>query len=911
MANLFSNLPHTIGQISNLSGNRVRRAMVSIKSENRRRERIFGEYGVKNIDEYTKLVKNREASEPIPHLLIIIDEFAELKREEPEFMRELISVAQVGRSLGVHLILATQKPSGTVDDNIWSNTKFKLCLRVADKHDSNDMLHKPDAAYLTQTGRGYLQVGNDEVYEQFQSGWSGAVYDAEGGSSKNGAVLLDLQGREMVSGRRSKGEKKKKAMQKWMTEIVTVIADFCEKMQISALSDCTREERRALAKQVIGELNCKEERFPENASNLHIMEEIIHYLPQEADGPEEAADYLIEVFQENNKKLPEQKEITQLDAVVRYLGELAEKNHYINKQKLWMPELPKQLAITELRGYEENAYQNGRWMEHEKEFVLSSYIGLVDDPENQMQYPLMIDLATKGHLSVVGGVTSGKSTFLQTLVYGLLTSYSPEEVNVYAVDFSSQMLCAFEDDIHVGGIVLEGEDDRLNKLFGMIAGILAERKSMIKGGSFGQYIRLHGHEMPAIVLVIDGYANFREKTDNRFEDILLELSRSAEGYGIFLVISSAGYGASELQNKIADNMRQSICLELGDKYRYTEALRTSHFDVLPESNVKGRGLVIYDGNVLEYQTAISCVAENDYARSEMIRETCRKMSETWRGHRAMQIPEIPEKPTWKIFTGLESYRKEIQKKEILPIAYLQEDASVFGVDLAKTFCYTLLGRERTGKSVLLRNIACAARDMGGRILFFDNEKESDKATAELTGAEYASTPQQYFDNIKEMINVTNERAPRRKELQKKGLEDEEIFRQMQQEFPAVFVCIADLQCFLQNVYTEMEGIGKLSPWIENIFAKGRLLNVFIFGAYNVSQNVTMMDKIAYLNFNSEKNGIVLGGELSKQNVLSYTNISYSEQIKRLKPGIAYATNAEDNQLMDMIVIPQNKGLTQS
>ena len=134
---------------------------------------------------------------------------------------------------------------------------------------------------------------------------------------------------------------------------------------------------------------------------------------------------------------------------------------------------------------------------------------------------------------------------------------------------------------------------------------------------------------------------------------------------------------------------------------------------------------------------------------------------------------------------------------------------------------------------------------------------------------------------------------------------------MQKEFPAVFVCIADLQCFLQNVYTEMEGIGKLSPWIENIFAKGRLLNVFIFGAYNVSQNVTMMDKIAYLNFNSEKNGIVLGGELSKQNVLSYTNISYSEQIKRLKPGIAYATNAEDNQLMDMIVIPQNKGLTQS
>ena len=110
----------------------------------------------------------------VPHLFIVVDEFAELKREQPEFMKELISVAQVGRSLGVHLILATQKPAGTVDENIWSNSKFKLCLRVQDKQDSKEMLHKEDAAFITQTGRGYLQVGNDELYELFQSGWSGA-----------------------------------------------------------------------------------------------------------------------------------------------------------------------------------------------------------------------------------------------------------------------------------------------------------------------------------------------------------------------------------------------------------------------------------------------------------------------------------------------------------------------------------------------------------------------------------------------------------------------------------------------------------------------------------------------------------------------------------------------------------------
>jgi len=82
-------------------------------------------------------------------------------------------------SLGVHLILATQKPSGVVDDQIWSNSRFKIALKVADRSDSNEMLHTPDAAEITQTGRAYLQVGNNEVYELFQSAWSGADYQPE------------------------------------------------------------------------------------------------------------------------------------------------------------------------------------------------------------------------------------------------------------------------------------------------------------------------------------------------------------------------------------------------------------------------------------------------------------------------------------------------------------------------------------------------------------------------------------------------------------------------------------------------------------------------------------------------------------------------------------------------------------
>ncbi len=155
------------------------RALASINAEIHRRERLFGEFEVNHINQYQKKFKNGEATEPLPHLFLISDEFAELKVNQPDFIKELVSIARVGRSLGVHLILATQKPSGVVDDQIWSNSRFKIALKVADRSDSNEMLHTPDAAEITQTGRAYLQVGNNEVYELFQSAWSGADYQPD------------------------------------------------------------------------------------------------------------------------------------------------------------------------------------------------------------------------------------------------------------------------------------------------------------------------------------------------------------------------------------------------------------------------------------------------------------------------------------------------------------------------------------------------------------------------------------------------------------------------------------------------------------------------------------------------------------------------------------------------------------
>lgn len=194
--NALTGLPHCAGVISNLSGNQIKRAMSAITSENKRRQRLLSRFQVNHIDAYTRLCREGKGEEPMPHLILVVDEFAELKKEEPEFMQEIISLAQVGRSLGVHLILATQKPAGTVDDKIWSNARFRLCLRVQDKQDSMDMLHNTDAAFLTSPGQCYLQIGNHEYYELFQTGYCGGSY-VEEKETKTRAALIENTGQRM------------------------------------------------------------------------------------------------------------------------------------------------------------------------------------------------------------------------------------------------------------------------------------------------------------------------------------------------------------------------------------------------------------------------------------------------------------------------------------------------------------------------------------------------------------------------------------------------------------------------------------------------------------------------------------------------------------------------------------------
>jgi DNA segregation ATPase FtsK/SpoIIIE, S-DNA-T family len=166
-------LPHTVGFVTDLDPQAGHRAMVSLNAEITHREHVLARFGAKDLME----LEARYPQEAPPVLVIIVDEFAALKSELPDFVSGLIDIAQRGRSLGIHLILATQKPGGVVDPKIQANTNLRIALRMANSNESQDVLGRPLAASISRRtpGRSYVRIGENQLFEMqaaYVGGWA-------------------------------------------------------------------------------------------------------------------------------------------------------------------------------------------------------------------------------------------------------------------------------------------------------------------------------------------------------------------------------------------------------------------------------------------------------------------------------------------------------------------------------------------------------------------------------------------------------------------------------------------------------------------------------------------------------------------------------------------------------------------
>ena len=161
-------MPHVAGMVTDLDDRLAERALVCLEAELRHREERLRAAGAEDLAVYR--ARSGPAAEPLPRLVVVVDEFATLAAELPEFLHSLVGIAQRGRSLGVHMVLATQRPAGVVTDDIRANTSCRIALRVTDRHDSNDVIDSPAAARIPRQrpGQALARLGPGELVA-FQS----------------------------------------------------------------------------------------------------------------------------------------------------------------------------------------------------------------------------------------------------------------------------------------------------------------------------------------------------------------------------------------------------------------------------------------------------------------------------------------------------------------------------------------------------------------------------------------------------------------------------------------------------------------------------------------------------------------------------------------------------------------------
>ena len=583
MVNQFRNLPHLLGAITNIDGKEINRSLKSIKAELQKRQRLFAEADVNHIDKYIKKFKAGEAKVPLPHLIIIVDEFAELKAEQPEFMKELISAARIGRSLGVHLILATQKPSGQVNEQIWSNSRFKLCLKVQSQEDSNEVLKSPLASEIKEPGRAYLQVGNNEIFELFQSAYSGASEKTDDSNVKEFTIysLLD-------SGKR------------------------------------------------------------------------------------------VPVYSQKKKKSGEGS-ATQLDAIVKYVADYCDEIKLAKLPDICLPSLGDCIGFTTATAKSSNPS------------FFNVEIGVYDDPDNQYQGVYTVALGSN-NLMIIGSSQSGKTNVLQDIIRSLSTKYTPDEVNIYIIDFASMVLKNFDKLNHVGGVVCPSEDEKLKNLFKLLNTAIESRKEKLMSvgvSSFAAYKEAGAKDLPLIVLMIDNLTALKELYFQD-DDELLNLCREGLTVGISIVIANsqtAGIGYKYLSNFSA-----RMALYCNDSGEYS-----SLFDHCSEriDSIPGRAIVEIDKNHFECQSYLAFSGEKEIDRVKEIKKYISEVNAANKHMMAKRIPLIPASLTKGYM--VEQFGNYMEDKYAIVIGLNYATVTPFVLDFASAGLLAIAGRDGAGR----------------------------------------------------------------------------------------------------------------------------------------------------------------------------------------------------------------------
>ncbi|MFF2131055.1 type VII secretion protein EccCa [Streptomyces olivochromogenes] len=726
----MAQMPHVAAVITNLADDLtlVDRMGDSIRGElNRRQEMLRDAGNYANIHDYEKARAAGAPLQPIPSLVLVIDEFSELLTAKPDFIEMFVQIGRIGRSLGVHLLLASQRLEEGRLRGLETYLSYRIGLRTFSAAESRAALGVPDAYELPNVpGSGFLKFGTDEMV-RFKAAYVSGVY-------RTGPTR-------------------------------------------SALGGALPVDRRPV---------------------LFTAAEVpVRYaaVPQQREETPETDDALAD---------------TVLDVIVRRLEAQGPAAHQV-----WLPPLDSPpsldgllpgLAAVQGRGLTQPGYEGaGR---------LVVPVGLVDKPYEQRRDPLWVDFSgAAGHMQIVGGPQSGKSTLLRSLIASFALTHTPHEVQFYGLDFGGGGMAAVAGLPHVGGVASRLDPEKVRRTVAEVYGVMTRREEYFRSSGISSIaefrtkrargqISLTDQPWGDVFLVIDGWGNFRADYE-AVEGVVLDIAARGLGYGIHLVLTASR--SMEVRANLKDHLMNRLELRLGDTMD-SELDRKVAVNV--PTGVPGRGQA---PGKLHFMGAVPRIdgltSDTDLADATAALAT--EVSRHWQAPGAPEVRLLPrEFPAQQLPPGDHSPNRGVA------FALDEDNLEPVFVDFEQDPFFLVFGESESGKSNLLRLLIkqLTERYSGDdcKLFVVDNRRSLLDVTPSTHLAEYIPMSNAMDHHMSALAELMQRRTPTA-DVTAQQLRERSWWRG-----PTVYVVVDDYDLVSTSSGNPLGGLTELLPFARDV-----------------------------------------------------------------------------------------------
>ncbi|MCT9110554.1 type VII secretion protein EccCa [Streptomyces mirabilis] len=725
----MAQMPHVAAVITNLADDLtlVDRMGDSIRGElNRRQEMLRDAGNYANIHDYEKARAAGAPLQPIPSLVLVIDEFSELLTAKPDFIEMFVQIGRIGRSLGVHLLLASQRLEEGRLRGLETYLSYRIGLRTFSAAESRAALGVPDAYELPNVpGSGFLKFGTDEMV-RFKAAYVSGVYRTGPTRSTGGALPVDRQ---------------------------------------PVLFTAAEVPVRYVA------------------------------VPQQREETPETDDALAD---------------TVLDVIVRRLEAQGPAAHQV-----WLPPLDSPpsldgllpgLAAVQGRGLTQPGYEGaGR---------LVVPVGLVDKPYEQRRDPLWVDFSgAAGHMQIVGGPQSGKSTLLRSLIASFALTHTPHEVQFYGLDFGGGGMAAVAGLPHVGGVASRLDPEKVRRTVAEVYGVMTRREEYFRSSGISSIaefrtkrargqISLTDQPWGDVFLVIDGWGNFRADYE-AVEGVVLDIAARGLGYGVHLVLTASR--SMEVRANLKDHLMNRLELRLGDTMD-SELDRKVAVNV--PTGVPGRGQA---PGKLHFMGAVPRIdgltSDTDLADATAALAT--EVSRHWQAPGAPEVRLLPrEFPAQQLPPGDHSPHRGVA------FALDEDNLEPVFVDFEQDPFFLVFGESESGKSNLLRLLIkqLTERYSGDdcKLFVVDNRRSLLDVTPSTHLAEYIPMSNAMDHHMSALAELMQRRTPTA-DVTAQQLRERSWWRG-----PTVYVVVDDYDLVSTSSGNPLGGLTELLPFARDV-----------------------------------------------------------------------------------------------